>query len=420
MSSTEQLVVVGGGECGTRAAFAAREQGWNGEIVLIAAESGLPYERPPLSKTVLSSPISKEPTKICTERALRDAHITLLRNSLATNVNRAQHHVELADQRTIRYDRLLLATGALPRRLPELDAVGAHYLRSYSDAARLRACLLPGVRVGIVGAGFVGLEVAASARKRGCDVTVIETANQAMGRVVPSAVADIVVARHRAEGVRVLLGTSIVSIERLSSQVKLGTSDGDDVVCDVLVASVGALASVELASRAGLEIENGVRVDATLRTSDGDIYAAGDCCSFPSALYENSRLRMECWRSAHAQAQLVAGNLLGGQRKFVAVPSTWSDQYDLTLEVVGLPGVGVRHAVRRRMDGVELHFALSNDGRLVAASAVSSGSAATKDLRLAERLIAQSRRPGEGALMDASASLKALAGGMTADIASSG
>ncbi|GAA2629873.1 NAD(P)/FAD-dependent oxidoreductase [Streptomyces vastus] len=405
------MVVVGAGECGTRAAFELREAGWTGPITLVGAENVLPYERPPLSKSVLTGPDDAcEPTALCEGRALRDAGIEFVAGAAVTGIDRDAHHAVLSDGRRIGYQRLLLATGAAARRLPlaGIDAGGVRYLRSRADALVLRDRLRPGARIRVIGAGFIGLELAAAAAARGCAVTVIEAAPRPMSRAVPTAIATALADRHRQAGVDLRCGLTVERLTRRDGVLLLELAGGELLECDTVVAGVGAVPETALAEKAGLAVENGVRVDARLATSDPDIFAAGDCCSFPHPLYGGRRIRLEAWRNAQDQGRAAARNMLGDDQPFAAVPWFWSDQFDLTLQIAGLPDTAGQEVVRERPDGVRIRFGLGTDGRLLYAAAIATGNAVAKDIRLAEMLIARRAAPATAALADPATPLKAL------------
>ena len=237
--------------------------------------------------------------------------------------------------------RLLLATGAIPRPLP-LAAGSKHCvtLRSFEDAIAIRARFQPGARIVIVGGGFIGLELAASARKRGARVTVIEAQSRIMMRGVPEEIAKVIDTRHRDEGVTILCDTGIVSIADNADNVAITLSTGDVIVADLAIIGIGATPVTALAEASGLETGNGIVVNEWLQTSDPDIYAAGDCCAFPLAIYGGRRVRLEAWRNAQEQGALAARNMLGALEPHQAVPWFWSDQYELGLQVAGLAGRG--------------------------------------------------------------------------------
>lgn len=387
------MVIIGAGECGARAALALREHGWTGAITLVGAEDLAPYERPPLSKAVLTG--GDGPTYAATAA---DAELVL--GAAATGIDRDAHEVTLADGRRLRYERLLLATGATARRLPVPGAGSVHYLRRFADAAALRDAIGPGTRVGVVGGGFIGLELAASATARAATVTVIETAPGVLGRVVPERIAGRIAQRHREAGVDLRCATGVAEV----TGEGIALTSGETVACDVVVAGIGAVPDTELAEKAGLAVDDGVRVDERLTTSDPDVFAAGDCCSFPHPRY--GRLRLESWRNAIDQGAFAARAMLGAAEPFAAVPWFWSDQHDLGLQIAGLPGAAATSVTRVRPDGVEIEFGLGADGRLLSAAAVGPGNSVAKDIRLAEKLIARGWSPGPGDLADPMRPLK--------------
>jgi len=408
-TGVERVVIVGAGACGGRAAEALREAGHEGAITLVGDEVHPPYERPPLSKAAVTGAEPATPATLFGEGRLADLGVELVSGVAAAAIDRDGRTVVLADGRSLPYDRLLLATGARPRPLAVPGGDAALVLRTVADAEMIRAGLARGGRVVIIGGGFIGLELAAGARAWGCDVTVIELAPTLMGRVVPAALADTMATRHAEAGVVLRCGVGIERIEVGADGVRIVLTDGATVAADAVIAGVGALPNVELAERAGLAIDNGIAVDRHLRTSDPAVFAAGDCCSFPHPLYGDHRLRLEAWRNALDQADVVAGNVLGNGVPYERVPWFWTDQYELSLHITGLPHTATTVVTRERADGVVLHFGLDDGGRLVAASGVAEGTAVAKDIRLAELLIAARARPDRAALADPATTLKSLA-----------
>jgi len=410
MSAVPGMVVVGGGECGARAAFALREAGWSGPLTLVGAEAEPPYERPPLSKSMMTRSHASAPATICDTGMLRSAGIDFIAGTTATDIDRDNHEIVLDHGHRIAYRRLLVATGATARRLPLPGAAadGVRYLRSHNDALALWARLWPGARIGVIGGGFIGLELAASATVRGCAVTVVELAPQLMSRGATAQIASAVAARHEQAGVDVRCGTGVVRMDRRDEAMLLELTTGETLVCDTVVAGIGAMPETALAQKAGLAVDNGVRVDTRLTTSDPDVFAAGDCCSWPHPLYGGRRIRLESWRNAQDQGSAAARNMLGADEPFTTVPWFWSDQYDLTLHIAGLPDAATTEVVRRRPDGVEIRFGLGADGRLLTASAIGTGNTTAQDIRLAEMLIARRATPHPTTLADPTAGLKAL------------
>lgn len=402
------MVIIGAGECGGRAALALRDLGYEGPVTLVGDEPHLPYERPPLSKDAMTGevPVIKAiaSDELFAERSIRHIH-----SVRAVAIDRAAHTVQLSDGSSLPYEKLLLATGSVPRKLP-MPGLGGRcvYLRTFNDALAIRAHLNAGNRVAIIGGGFIGLELAAAARKLGATVTVIEAQPRILMRGVPAEIAEIIHKAHEAEGVAIRTGQGIAAIADDGKEVAITLADGQTVVADLAVIGIGAVPVTALAAEAGLAIDNGIAVDEHLRTADPDIFAAGDCCSFPLAVYGGRRVRLEAWRNAQEQGALAAKNMLGAGEAHAAVPWFWSDQYGLTLQIAGLPDEG-KSIVRRDLDdGAFILFHLAEDGRLVAASGIGSGNAVARDIRLAEMLIAKRASPAPEALGSQAVKLKSL------------
>lgn len=404
------MVIVGAGEAGTRAAVELRNQGWSGPITLIGEEKRAPYELPPLSKGILLAETEPSPVFILDIEKLSQHEIRFLSGSTTTQIDRAGHTVKLADGQQVGYERLLLATGARPRKLSleGSDCSSLLYLRSFSDALSLRGRLCPGKHVAVIGGGFIGLEVAASAIKRGCSVTLIEVGPRILMRGVPKEIADIVEARHREAGVVFKIGVAIERIEGTDQGNTIALADGTRISCDAIVVGIGAVPETSLAAGCGLEIENGVRADERLATSDPDIFTIGDCCSFPHPLYEGRRIRLEAWRNAQDQGMHVVQNMLGAAEAYTALPWFWSDQYEQTLQVTGLTDCGEITVNRDLGDVGKLYFHLSGDGRLLAASGIGPGTSISKDIRLAEMLIQKQVKLDPNALSRPDVKLKSL------------
>jgi 3-phenylpropionate/trans-cinnamate dioxygenase ferredoxin reductase subunit len=399
------MVIVGAGECGTRAALALREAGYEGPVTLVGAERHHPYERPPLSKQAIVAEVPV-PKPIGGADRLAELRIDFLSGREAAAVDRAGRRLRLSDGADIGYDRLLIATGARPRRLPVPGADGPSVavLRTLDDAARIRAGLGPGRRLAVIGGGFIGLELAASARVLGAEVAVVEALPRLLTRGVPAAIAAVLQARHVEEGVTFHFGAGVAAI----GEAGVVLADGSTIAADLVVVGIGAAPDTRLAAAAGLAVENGVAVDATLATSDPAIFAAGDCCSFPQGLYGGRRVRLESWRSAQELGTLAAGNMLGRAEPVASVPWFWSDQYDLGLQIAGLAEGAVLEARRELGGGAFVLFHLGADGRLLAASGIGPGTAVAKDIRLAEMLIARRAAPPPAALADPAVNLKKL------------
>ena len=406
-SDAAGIVIVGAGETGGRAALTLREAGYDGDITLIGEEPHLPYERPPLSKAAMVSADEPTPTCIMDEARCGEGRIVHIADSRVTAIDRAAHHVRLDGGRVVSYERLLLATGARARRLTVPGAEHALTLRSFADALGLRRQLKPGAQICVIGGGFIGLEIAASAIQRGCGVTVVEVAPRLLARGVPLELAERVFARHEREGVTIRLSAAVERIDRNEKALRVTLANGDMMDCDAVIAGVGAVPETTLAEEAGLAIDNGIAVDASFRTSDREIFAAGDCCSFPIPHYGGRRIRLESWRNAQDQGPAAARAMLGSSEPYSALPWFWSDQYDDTLQIAGLPDEG-RTTVTRHVGDASFFFHLAEDGRLVAASAYGPNSSIARDIKVAEMLIAARASPSPADLASPDVKLKGL------------
>jgi 3-phenylpropionate/trans-cinnamate dioxygenase ferredoxin reductase subunit len=406
------IVIVGAGEAGTRAALSLRQSGWPGAITLIGQEDLPPYERPPLSKKVLTCATPTVLKTIANAEGFAADKVTYLPGTTVCEIDRIHHRVALLQtEREFHYDRLLLTTGASARKLAleSHDGADIHYLRTFADALKIRAEFSPGKRILVIGGGFIGLEIAASARTVGADVTVVEMAPRILGRGVPQNLAKLIHRFHAEQGVPIFEGIGVTRFEPAGRQTRAHLSNGITVDCDAIVAGVGAVPNTALAESAGVVTENGIRVDSCLRTNDPDIFAAGDCCSFPHVLYGNRRIRLEAWRNAQTQGQHAAASLMGADTAYSAVPSFWSDHYDRTLLICGFTDEPHTTTVERNLDrGVNLQFHLASDGRLLGASAFGPNEVIARDMRIAELLIERGAIPGGDRLADPAVKLKSL------------
>ncbi|MCW5709127.1 FAD-dependent oxidoreductase [Shinella sp.] len=393
----DDIVIIGAGEAGTRAAFATREAGFSGAVTLIGTEPHLPYERPPLSKPLDGAVQMKT---ICTAGALEAAGIVYHQGLAAIRIDAARRSIALSDGQILSYGKLLLATGAQPRRLACPGAERALDFRTYRDAAALFSRAETGGPVAIIGGGLIGMELAAVLRGKGIAVSIIEAAPRPLGRAVPPRFAERLHTRHREEGVHFHLGLGIAEI----TPDAIMLADGSRVPAGTVISAIGVLPDIALAGRAGLATVNGILTDSFLRTSDPHIFAAGDCAAVSQP--GGGAMRFESWRNARSQAETAARNMTGAHEAFTATPWFWSDRYDLGLQVAGLPQPG-HQSILRPVAGGELEFYLA-DGRLVAAAGLGTGNAVARDIKLAEMLIAAGIRPDLPALADPAVNLKAL------------
>jgi 3-phenylpropionate/trans-cinnamate dioxygenase ferredoxin reductase subunit len=398
------MVIIGAGMAGHRAAITLRASGYDGPITLIGEEELMPYDRPPLSKAAISSEEEPTPVWLMDEGIAASLKADVKRNAQAVAIDRTGKTVVLNAGSRIPYSKLLLATGAKPRSLKVPGGEHALLLRNFEDSVELRKRFEAGKRIVIIGGGFIGLELASSAAKRGCKVTVIEALPRILMRGVPERIAAIVHARHVAAGVNIKCGVGIASLEK--NAVVL--SNGERIAVDTIVAGIGAAPDVKLAEGAGLTLDNGIAVDAMLQTSDPDIYAAGDCCSFPHRVFGDRRIRLEAWRNAQDQGSLAGENMMGAGKAYKAVPWFWSDQYESSLQVAGLADGCPTTVERANGADTLLLFHLSEDGTIKGASGIGPGNSIARDIKLAEMLIAKGAKPAPEVLADPAVQLKTI------------
>ncbi len=407
MSSQPTFVVIGAGQAGGRAVEAMRAEGFAGHIVLIGDEAYRPYERPPLSKQLLIGDDGPERVFLRSEAYYREHGTELRLGSAAVAIDRGARRIRLAGGDTLAYDKLLIVTGAWARRLavPGSDLPGVHYLRNIDDSLAIRARLAVDARVVIVGGGYIGLEVAAAARTRGCRVTVLEMRDALMSRVVAPEIGGYFAAIHRRRGVDIRTGVTVERFEGRGRLERVVGVDGETFPADLAVVGVGAAPNTDLAVDAGLAVGDGIVVDEYGRTSDADIFAAGDVANHPSPLL-GRRLRLESWQNAQNQAIAVARVMCGKFEPYAELPWFWSDQYDLNLQMVGLPERWDRLVWRGEPAERKFSVFYLEDGAVVAANAVNS----PRDLRPARKFIESRQAVDAQALADPDVPLKALLG----------
>ena len=394
------IVIIGGGMAGARACINLRANDYEGSITLISEEQMLPYDRPPLSKASIVEEGEPQPIWLLEPDIVVSLKVETHLGVAVTKIDREAKLVILADDTKVPYNKLLIATGAKPRSLgPQ-----ALTLRDHKDTLELRKRFKPGQNVVIIGGGFIGLELASSASKLGSKVTVIEAQPRILMRGVPETIAKIVHNRHLAAGVEMLVGTTIESINANSVKLK----DGREILADTIVAGIGASPEVRLAQEAGLLIENGIACNEHMQTSDPDIYAAGDCCSFIHTQFGGRRLRLEAWRSAQEQSATAIANMLGATKPHIAVPWFWSDQFDLGLQITGFANLGPITVERKLGEQTLILFHLAEDGCLMGASGIGPGNSIARDIKMAEMMIAKGIKPAAQALADVNVQLKSL------------
>lgn len=397
------IVVIGAGQAGSALVAKLRALGYSGALTLIGEEAAPPYQRPPLSKKYLLGEMALERLYLRPVAFYAENDIALHLSETAVAIDR-KDKVVIADGKPIRYDQLALTTGAVPRRLPgaiggELN--GVHVVRTLADVDAMAPAFTEGARALIVGGGYIGLEAAAVAAKRGVNVVLVEMAERILQRVAAPETSAYFRALHAAHGVDIREG---VGLERLLGEAHVTgarLSDGTELALDFVIAGVGVTPATALADAAGLTLENGVSVDAHGRTSDPVIWAAGDCASFP---YKGRRIRLESVQNAIDQAECVAENMMGAAKDYAPMPWFWSDQYDVKLQIAGL-NTGYNRVVVRagEKDGAVSHWYYVG-GTLLAVDAMNDPRA----YMIGKRLIEAGKSPTPEVVSDPVTDLKAL------------
>lgn len=407
MAAPRNIVVIGGGQAGGWTARTLRDEGFDGSVVLIGAERHPPHERPPLSKAVLLGEKPPEITHLFPGNSYDQLAIELRLGNLVTSIDARAKNVRLDDGEIVPFDLLMLAMGGRPRELPVpgTSLAGVHMLRTIDDSLALGKDLKSGCSVLVVGGGWIGLEVAAAARKKNCQVTVIEALDRLCARGVAPDVSEYLLTLHRGHGVDVRLNIGLASLEGVNHLTRAVLSDGSTLQCDVAVIGIGMVPNVELAKAAGLAVDNGIVVDGLGCTSHPDIYAAGDLANRPSARL-GRRVRLESWENAQNQAITAAKAMLGKtDQTYDDVPWFWSDQYGVNLQLLGLAQSWEQRVTRGRTDKLPyVAFYLTRD-QIEGALGLNAG----RDMRFVRRLMTLGKQVGAGQLGDPAVKLQDLA-----------
>ena len=367
------IVIIGAGQAAGQAAASLRQEKYDGDITIVGDEPFIPYQRPPLSKQYLAGEHGTEKVFLRPERFYGDKDITLRASTRATAMDARAHAVTLENGETLEYEKLLLATGSRPREIPVpgADLDGVHYFRTIADVDAIRDGMATAKSVVIVGGGYIGLEVASVCIEAGLAVTVLEMEDRILQRVTTPRMSEYYHNLHTGHGVNIRTNTAASAFIGEIGKVK-GVQCGDDViVADLVVVGIGISPNVELAEAAGLDCDNGIMVDGHCRTSDPDVYAAGDCTNHPNPILDR-RLRLESVPNAMDQARVAAANMLGGDREYSAVPWFWSDQYELKLQMVGFSSDGDEEVVRGDIANDSFAIFYLKDKKIVAVDTVNS------------------------------------------------
>jgi 3-phenylpropionate/trans-cinnamate dioxygenase ferredoxin reductase subunit len=403
----DRIVIVGAGHAAGQTAISLRQGGYDGRIVIVGEEPYPPYQRPPLSKKYLAGEVTLERLFLRPARYYEEHDVDLRLNSRVTAIDRSGHRLRLEDGSELDYASLVLATGTHVRRLPVAgeSLPGVHYLRTVDHVKALRDDFRPGARLVVLGAGYIGLEVAAVATQAGLAVSVFEIAGRVLARVASPELSAFYERVHREAGVDLKLGHPAVTEIRGESRVAaVVDSDGQAWPADVVLIGIGVVPTTDIAEAAGLACDNGILVDEYCRTEDPDILAVGDCTNHPNSLL-GRRLRLESVHNAQEQAKTAAATLLGELKPYAQVPWFWSDQYDLKLQIAGLADPDCQRILRGDPEGRSLAVFHLRDGRLQAVEAVNSA----REFMLGKKLIAAGVELDAARLADTSLAFKDLA-----------
>ncbi len=401
------ILIAGAGHAAGQTIVSLRQGGYADRIILVGEEPYLPYQRPPLSKKFLAGELEIPRLLLRHEKFYAEHQVEVRLGTRVTALDPGAQRVRLGSGAELQYDSLVLATGSRARTVtvPGHLLPGVHYLRSIDDVGQIRPAFKAGARLVIIGAGYIGLEVAAVAISRGLSVTVIEQADQVMARVDAPPVSAFLAGVHRAAGVQILCNTGLQAFggdARLQSVV---CSDGREIPADLAIVGIGVVPNAELAAAAGLACENGIVVDEFCRTSDAHILAVGDCTSHPNSLL-GRRVRLESVHNAQEQARTAAETLLGRLVAYAQIPWFWSDQYDLKLQIAGFSSRTEQAVIRGEPASRAFAVFFLAEGRLTSVYAINS----PREFMLSKKLIAEGARPDPERLQDTGVSFREIAG----------
>ena len=398
----ERIIVIGAGHAAGAFADAVRKQGYEGEVTLIGEEAHSPYQRPPLSKAYLAGDMDAQRLSLRPDSFYEKKNINMMLSTKVSSIDVSAKSISTADGKTVSYNKLVIATGTRVRKLPVpgADLEGVHYIRTIDDVAAVHSKWQQAENIVIVGAGFIGLEVAAVAAKAGKKVTVLEGQDRVMPRVVAPVLSQFYADYHRQNGVNIIAGAGVVEISGTDRAEAVVCADGGRHEADIVIVGIGVIANVELGEAAGLKVDNGIVVDDTCRTSHEDIYAIGECANHPDPRY--GRLRLESVQNAQDQAKVAAAAICGDTIPYDVVPWFWSEQYDLKLQMVGISS-GYDDIVMRG-DMAEGKFSLLyyKQEQLIAIDSINNAA----DHMAGRRLLDEGISPDKLAVADASVKLK--------------
>lgn len=407
MDENSKIVIIGAGQAATQAANPLRQLGFVGAIDIFGNEELAPYQRPPLSKAYLMGEMALERLQFRAEEQWQKSAITLHLNDEVVAIDRDKKTIKSQNGENFAYDKLIIATGSRPRKIvcEGSNLENIHYLRSLKDSVQLGAAIKAAKSIAIVGAGYIGLEVAAVARKSGLDVTVIEAAPRVLARVACPQISEFYTKLHIDAGVKILTGASVQGFIGNDKVEGVLLADGRKIDCDVALVGIGALANDELASACGLVTSGGINTDENAMASDKDIYACGDCANREVDLY-GVRMRLESVHNAIEQAKMAAAHIMGQVGPRLEAPWFWSDQYDVKLQIAGLWNSATKHIIRGDINSKKFAiFHLDDENRLLAVDGINSAA----EFLVSKSLILAKARLNPEIIADVTISAKELA-----------
>lgn len=365
-------VIIGAGHAGGMTAISLRQRQYQGSITLIGEENFLPYQRPALSKGFLAGEIEEKRLYLKSQDYFDKNNIRIIRNCKVVAIDRNNKTILLENQKQLGYEKLVIATGSIVNKLKTSSRESdLYYLRTIRDSLKIREKLRSKSKITIIGAGYIGLEIASIATKKNIEVSVLELENRVMGRVVSSEVSDFFQKKHQSEGVEFKFNTSVTDIEDRGKQKRIICSDGSFLDTDVVVIGVGIKPNIELAKSSGLKCDNGILVDDHGQTSDPHIFAVGDCSNHPNNIFKQ-RLRLESVQNAVEQAKSIAASITGSHKPYQEVPWFWSDQYNIKLQIAGISQDHDHRVVRGYPEEEKFAVFYQKEKRLIAVDAINS------------------------------------------------
>ena len=401
---SNDVVIIGAGHAGGMTAILLRQQDYHGLITLIGEEAYLPYQRPPLSKGFLAGEIEQERLYLKKQSYFEKNNIHVIKDKKVLNIDRDNKNVFLNNRKQIEYGKLVMTTGSVPNKInTSCRETNLYYLRTITDALKIQQALKNKNKITIIGAGYIGLEIASIAARKNINITIIEMEDRVMSRVICPVVSDFFQKKHETEGVKFKFNVSVVDIEDNHNQKKIKCSDGTVIDTDAVIIGVGIKPNVELAINSGLVCEDGISVDENGQTSDESIFAAGDCTSHPNNIYQK-RLRLESVHNAVEQAKSVAACINGEKKPYHQVPWFWSDQYNLKLQIAGMSQNYDQYIVRGNMEEEKFTVFYLQNKKIIAVDTINN----LKEFFNGKKLIALGAEISPEVLQNKDANLKEL------------